>query len=123
MVGSWRPSLQTMDAVYMATKICTHQQELRLITSLPTSTSKGLHCDLQSVSLLDKRIKDSGPVYDNDIDRSIAEHCFRWGDFAALSYVWGDPHDTTRIVVNATRTHVTKNLASALHTLQRTGKF
>ncbi|KAI0391148.1 HET-domain-containing protein [Xylariaceae sp. FL0594] len=34
--------------------------------------------------------------------------------FTALSYTWGDPHDTTPIVVNGVETAVTKNLAIAL---------
>jgi hypothetical protein len=34
--------------------------------------------------------------------------------FEALSYVWGDPNDTTDIIVNGIKTAVTRNLAAAL---------
>ena len=52
-----------------------------------------------------------------------AIHRFQWGDYAALSYVWGDPNDTTTIFVNGIETQVTKTLAKALRCVARTGQF
>ncbi|KAM5351792.1 hypothetical protein ACJ41O_004515 [Fusarium nematophilum] len=45
-------------------------------------------------------------------------HCFRftWGDFAALSYVWGTDHDG-KIMVNGQEMTVTRNLEDALREL------
>lgn len=42
-----------------------------------------------------------------------------WGDFAALSYVWGDPTITSPIVVNGKKVDVTKNLEEALRNIHR----
>lgn len=50
-------------------------------------------------------------------------HRFRWGDYAALSYCWGNPNDTTAILVNGVETQVTKTLAEALRCLARTCQF
>ncbi|KAH7155167.1 heterokaryon incompatibility protein-domain-containing protein [Dactylonectria estremocensis] len=46
-------------------------------------------------------------------------NCFRfsWGDFAALSYVWGTDH-VGKIIVNGQETVVTKNLEEALRELR-----
>jgi len=45
---------------------------------------------------------------------------FEWGDFAALSYVWGDESDTRAIIVNGHAVSVTANLEAALREF-RTG--
>ena len=55
--------------------------------------------------------------------QDTASHRFRWGDYAALSYSWGDPKDTTAIIVNGTETQVTKTLAEALRCLAQTDQF
>jgi hypothetical protein len=41
-------------------------------------------------------------------------HRFKWGDFAALSYMWGNPSLTTTIKVNNVLMRVTLNLKNAL---------
>ncbi|TPX13396.1 uncharacterized protein E0L32_006126 [Thyridium curvatum] len=41
--------------------------------------------------------------------------------YAALSYVWGDPTQTTRILANGHPLHVTDNLADALHQFRAIG--
>lgn len=50
-------------------------------------------------------------------------HRFQWGDYAALSYAWGDLKDTTDIIVNGVEVEVTKNLAIALQELYQGGNF
>lgn len=44
---------------------------------------------------------------------------FTWGDYIALSYTWGDPHDTREIFVDGQVCHITKNLEEALRTLRQ----
>lgn len=44
---------------------------------------------------------------------------YMWGDFAALSYVWGDSSDNETIYVNGHPMSVTKNLHSALLQLRK----
>jgi hypothetical protein len=43
---------------------------------------------------------------------------FVWGDYLALSYVWGDPTVTREILVNGVTLHVTENLHGAIRTLR-----
>jgi len=42
-----------------------------------------------------------------------------WGDFAALSYEWGNPKSLSKIVVDDIGVSVTRNLADALKHIQR----
>ncbi|KAH8893955.1 HET-domain-containing protein, partial [Thozetella sp. PMI_491] len=42
------------------------------------------------------------------------DHRYRWGDFCALSYEWGNADDRAEILVNGRKTTVTNNLAAAL---------
>ncbi|KAH6662521.1 heterokaryon incompatibility protein-domain-containing protein [Halenospora varia] len=51
------------------------------------------------------------------------QHRFSWGDYACLSYTWGDPTDTTDIVVNGDTIAVSSNLERALRTLRNRGEF
>ncbi|KAK9776449.1 putative HET-domain-containing protein [Seiridium cardinale] len=50
-------------------------------------------------------------------------HRFQWGDYAALSYAWGDLKDTSDIIVNGMEVQVTTNLANALQELYQGGNF
>ncbi|KAF2736483.1 HET-domain-containing protein [Polyplosphaeria fusca] len=50
-------------------------------------------------------------------------HRFKWGDFAALSYVWGNPGDTRPIRLNDRHVRVTANLESALREFRQQGEF
>jgi len=50
-------------------------------------------------------------------------HRFSWGDFAALSYVWGSPKHRRDIVLNGEVTSVTRNLEGALRELARQNDF
>ncbi|KAK1829464.1 HET-domain-containing protein [Podospora conica] len=50
-------------------------------------------------------------------------HRFVWGDFAALSYVWGDPESRAKIRLNDVEVSITSNLAEALEMLRETGHF
>lgn len=48
---------------------------------------------------------------------------FTWGDYAALSYVWGDPSFTHQIIVNGQETRVGRNLEVALRALSTRPDF
>lgn len=50
-------------------------------------------------------------------------HRFVWGDFASLSYVWGDQADKQTINVNDQPFQVTKSLERALREFRREGLF
>ena len=43
---------------------------------------------------------------------------FAWGDYVALSYVWGDPSITKEIFIDGHSVQVTENLEAALRTLR-----
>lgn len=48
---------------------------------------------------------------------------FNWGDYAALSYVWGDENVTKTILVNGEEREVTANLEEALRSIAVRGEF
>ncbi|KAF5983611.1 heterokaryon incompatibility het-6 [Fusarium coicis] len=52
-----------------------------------------------------------------------SQYRFQWGDYAALSYVWGDENDTRIIVLNDQPRPVTSNLAKALSAFLQDGEF
>ncbi|RFN50245.1 het-domain-containing protein [Fusarium flagelliforme] len=53
------------------------------------------------------------------------ESCYRfqWGDFATLSYTWGDPRDTETIIINNVEMRVSINLAAALRSFRELNFF
>jgi hypothetical protein len=55
-------------------------------------------------------------------ESSQVAHRYRWGDFAALSYVWGE-EKRQMIFLNGTPLPVTKNLEISLRTLAINGEF
>ncbi|KAI0891820.1 heterokaryon incompatibility protein-domain-containing protein [Annulohypoxylon nitens] len=50
-------------------------------------------------------------------------HRFDWGDFATLSYTWGDPNVTEDILVNDETVKVRKNLADAFRVFRQHNWF
>ncbi|KAH6644891.1 heterokaryon incompatibility protein-domain-containing protein [Boeremia exigua] len=50
-------------------------------------------------------------------------HRFAWGDFACLSYVWGNRGNSRMIIVNGNAVDVTENLDAALRQYRRDGLF
>ena len=64
----------------------------------------------------------SEPMLDtNELINS--RHRFAWGDYAALSYVWGDPGETTPILLNGQEVSVQRNLEGALRVLSERAEF
>jgi hypothetical protein len=123
-----------MDALYSSMPLDPAKKQVRLLTLHPCSTSRHIWCNIDVFSLLDFK-KDVGldePSLGTGDDASTSEttqdreSCFDesglrfgWGDYAAVSYMWGDPHDTKTIEVNGVTTQVTKNLAALLQELRR----
>ncbi|KAJ4294218.1 hypothetical protein N0V90_007908 [Kalmusia sp. IMI 367209] len=134
-----------MDAIYRSMPADSDKMEFRLVSILPTSTFDCLRCSIGTFSL-----HDTTKAYDEFLaiqERSqkspsnvlkawnvpesknivtfpaTSRHRFQWGDYAALSYVWGNPENKTTIIVNEVKTQVTKNLAEALYSLHETGQF
>ncbi|KAI0914716.1 heterokaryon incompatibility protein-domain-containing protein [Ustulina deusta] len=52
----------------------------------------------------------------SDMFRTIAR--FTWGDYTAISYMWGSPEDTKTITINGIPVTVGQNLAAALKCLR-----
>ncbi|KAL2128350.1 hypothetical protein VTI74DRAFT_9291 [Chaetomium olivicolor] len=71
------------------------RKEIRVLTLLSGNDHELLECTLSVVSLSDGSVR-----------------------FNALSYVWGDPGDTTTMTVDGVPAVVTKSLAGALHSLR-----
>jgi hypothetical protein len=73
------------------------RSEIRLLRILPAASDDSiLQCELSTVSLRDER-----------------------PEYAALSYVWGDPSVTENIYINGSVVPVTKNVASAMRQFRK----
>src|SRR5450756_1884786 len=124
--------------------------EIRVITILPTSADGLVHCTVEVVSLLDRIWEDGthSPVHHPtesqtpELDprsRSTslagasatkatevpdpAHYRFKWGDYACLSYSWGDPTKTARIIANGAQIEVPTNLEACLQAMQKQSMF
>jgi hypothetical protein len=124
------------------------RNEIRLVTfEKPYIGSTLIHCRLEIKSLDD--IKDSYRAHlaseevedkprRKDVIRWAAQctkapssvgpmswdaYRFNWGDYAALSYVWGTETQCSRIVLNGRKVSVTENLAIALGAMARSGDY
>jgi hypothetical protein len=67
------------------------------------------------------RTSDSNPM--EKYIPSKESYRFMWGDYAALSYVWGDPGLTHRVIVNGQVMRVGRNLEIALRALSAQSNF
>ncbi|KAK7973212.1 hypothetical protein PG988_007346 [Apiospora saccharicola] len=112
----------------------TSRAEIRLLRILPSSTAQTeaesplpapVSCELQNYSL-DETVLGLGqkaPLeWDSTTDKLAPELSqvarYKWGDFVALSYTWGDPAHTAEILVNGTVVAVRTNLEAALRALR-----
>ena len=92
-----------------------------------------VHCILFLVSIIMVHTLEFGPVvlgtlailitknviwpverYRPQLPQNEEKFRYTWGDYVALSYVWGSPTPTTEITVNGERMRVTENLGQAL---------
>ncbi|KXX80953.1 Heterokaryon incompatibility protein 6, OR allele [Madurella mycetomatis] len=125
--------------------------EIRLVTIRSSIPGRHLRCGLEKVSLKQLRPEYSVFILSNDLvgksprqaqslwaapsetskpeDRflgSVPEpdrYRFQWGDFAALSYVWGDESIRRDIILNGEVVSITANLEIALRALARDDVF
>ncbi|GAB1316392.1 hypothetical protein MFIFM68171_06602 [Madurella fahalii] len=125
--------------------------EIRLVTITSSLPSRRLQCGLEKVSLKQFRSEYSAFVLSNGLSgespRQVKSHWatrsgasqpddrflgsvpepdhyrFQWGDFAALSYVWGDESMRRDIILNDKVVSITANLERALRVLARDGVF
>ena len=128
------------------------KDEIRLISFPPEFRQSGLvHCHLETVSLksytLDHqaylssvssettkrkvladwaRIQGLPNSGDDAMDSRVplsGAFRFQWGDYAALSYVWGNENLTSTIIVDGREIQVTQNLEVALRALRERQHF
>jgi hypothetical protein len=121
--------------------------EIRVITILPVSSDGLVHCIIENVSLKDLISRDSknspptqqGESQVPELDArshagtqealsttkvpSPSQYRFKWGDYACLSYTWGDPTQTRPIIANGTSIPVTTNLEACLQAMQKLSMF
>jgi hypothetical protein len=131
------------------TRLDESSNQIRLINILPQDGDSSLvRCTLETVSLKSysaeyhsfiptctstgrKRVIDwanfhPSPSSDDLMDGytpTPSSHRFTWGDYAALSYVWGDPTHTSAIIINSHVIQVGANLEIALRALSSRGDF
>jgi hypothetical protein len=88
------------------------RNEIRLLTLHPLSKAEAadennvVRCDIEHYPLIQEN-----PSVSDTISR------FRWGDYAALSYVWGDSTPVKEIIVGERKVTVRTNLEAALRVL------
>jgi hypothetical protein len=124
------------------------EQQVRLLRIVPQPEGSTIRCRLHTVSLLD--VSDEFRTTNGDLRNSALRrdwiarstvahlapmariasqqpyaelHRFVWGDFASLSYVWGDQADRETVYVNDQPFQVTKSLERALRQFRREGLF
>ena len=108
------------------------RNEIRLLVlpQYPEPSNLSVYCKLEHFSLdetgpgcVDNKPSTRNPpsaIFINPNNPS-----FLWGDYVALSYVWGaqDPDGQGRIIVNDHMVKVTENLEAALRELQQSSKI
>ncbi|CZT05126.1 uncharacterized protein RCO7_05324 [Rhynchosporium graminicola] len=87
----------------------------------PSNESRSTINWIRSSSQSEGSIEDLSPTPNRE--PLVAHHRFNWGDYAALSYVWGDESKTRSIIVNGRELKVTRNLEEALRAFRERSEF
>jgi len=95
--------------------------EIRVITILPTSVDGLVRCTIEVVSLTDRN--EGIENHEATEVPAPSQYRFKWGDYACLSYTWGDPTKTASIIVNSVQIQVPTNLEACLQTMQNRSMF
>jgi hypothetical protein len=68
-------------------------------------------------------LKESTRTIQSNASPQPCQYRFTWGDYATLSYVWGNDPATETIFVNGTEMNIRPNLAAALKSIRRDHRF
>ncbi|KAL3425317.1 heterokaryon incompatibility protein [Phlyctema vagabunda] len=110
-------------------------EEIRVVTLLPATPDGLVHCNIDIVSLTARKTASRSFAFQNrrtpeqNSTSKVSErpeasqYRFEWGDYACLSYVWGDARCTTRIIANGIEIQVTTNLEACLQAMQKRAMF
>ncbi|KAH7093451.1 heterokaryon incompatibility protein-domain-containing protein [Paraphoma chrysanthemicola] len=107
-------SLERVDLAYQTFVASKGHKSLRDPAALERWTEHQLPSSLAKLKPLER-------VHSTQPSREL--HRFIWGDFVALSYVWGDKDNTREIVVNKHKMQVTASLEQVLRGFRSAGKF
>ncbi|KAI2474389.1 HET domain containing protein [Pyrenophora tritici-repentis] len=125
--------MNSLIAQPLYTSLDDEKREIRLLTVLPNlDISQPVHCQLHWTAheaRVDK-LSTIAPIGNSGIASAYAKYSsianlyrFGWGDFAALSYVWGDENNRREILVNSHTVSVTANLEAALREFRKGCEF
>jgi Heterokaryon incompatibility protein (HET) len=92
------------------------------------STSGSGTCNRQSLSAWSNKTSPlgQGKVISKDQQHYVPRpesYRFNWGDYATLSYTWGDQNDKRTILLNGVEIQITANLEAALRALSENPDF
>jgi len=100
-------------------------KQYEAFTSLPSPSSLNKHRFM--VKWIQSRPGSEGALQGQSptiIREPLGEHQrFIWGDYAALSYVWGDEKNKSTIIVNGHEMKVTRSLGAALRAFRDGSEF
>ncbi|CZR69946.1 uncharacterized protein PAC_19847 [Phialocephala subalpina] len=98
-------------------KFITRQEDPELVVGILKSPRQAGNAVAQSLAQT-LPVLASNPKYQDKEKYNESATRWEWGDYDALSYVWGDPTITRKIIVNGHEVNVTENLEAALRSLQ-----
>lgn len=145
------PALEQASTDFQLYRHLDHESDsVRMLTFLPSTSSRDIHCQMDTVSWKDHTEEYIAFISAPSIQRmsqrqrlrawtenskrstlgqtpsltpEAHQYRFTWGDFATLSYVWGTEPPTDTIIVNGLEVKVRPNLASALRVLAADHRF
>jgi hypothetical protein len=77
---------------------------------------KAVECHLGHYSL--DKVLPEYEGYHRPTSEPLTSHRYVWGDYAALSYVWGERREESRIYINGIEVKIRSNLAAALEVIR-----
>jgi hypothetical protein len=110
----------TLDTVSLKSDTLEHKAFISKSLSAETINSRKM--TINWANLHNQNVSDSS-FQNSTAYPTKSRYRFAWGDYAALSYVWGDPTQTHQMIVNGKKTRVGQNLGTALRALSRDPVF
>ena len=99
---------------------------LKATTELYNSVLSTADCTGRQLALLWESVSAPDPrneIVQDKHNPTHPSHRYEWGDYAALSYVWGRTDDTETIILNGNKLKVQRNLEHALRALSSRAEF